>query len=110
MPLFKVTGRIWVALELRDFISRENDLSIDKLKIDDNYKENIDDGLGMVKINNVNIKHDRSFMHVFICIYILMYLIHSDIYIYLYVRIHLCILINILILFLMSFYISQFER
>jgi hypothetical protein len=69
MPLFKVTGRIWVALELRDFISRENDLSIDKLKIDDNDQENIDDGLGVVKINNADIKHDRLFMRVFICTY-----------------------------------------
>jgi hypothetical protein len=51
MPLFKVTGRIWVALELRDFVSRENDLNIDKLNINDD-KENIDNRLGEVKISN----------------------------------------------------------
>lgn len=58
MPLFKVTGRIWVALDLRDFISKENnDRNIDKLKTNDGEdKENFskrdyDDLLGIFDIN-----------------------------------------------------------
>lgn len=82
MPLFKVTGRIWVALELRDFISRESELSIDKLKIDDDNKTNIDDGLGVVKISNVGVKYDRSLMRVFTRTCILMYSVQTDICVY----------------------------